>query len=132
MRDRGPHPGPGGQPSPLEGAHAPQAERGLQAERTRLAWRRTGTALALAAVVLGRLALPTLGYAALVAAAVVLACIGWMLLAASRRTRLSTPPGADPRLADSILRDGTAPTLVTAVVVALAALELAAGLLRRP
>jgi Domain of unknown function (DUF202) len=102
------------------------SEGGAAAERTRLAWRRTGATVALGAVVLGRLALPELGYAAAAAAAVTVAGAMWVLITSSRRRRLTPDPGVDPELADSVLVDGWAPAVITAVVVLLFLLEITA------
>jgi Domain of unknown function (DUF202) len=96
------------------------------AERTRLAWRRTGATVALGAAVLGRLALPEVGYAAAVAAAAAVIGSGWVVIASSRRRRLTLRPGADPELADSVLVDGRAPAAVAAAVMLLFLLELTA------
>jgi uncharacterized membrane protein YidH (DUF202 family) len=101
------------------------SERGLHAERTRLAWRRTGAALAGIAVVLGRLAMPEMGSAAVIAGAAALAGASWTVLAASRPRRLARPPGIDQRLADSVLTDGRPAAIVTASVIVLCVLELA-------
>ncbi|RFU22061.1 DUF202 domain-containing protein [Geodermatophilus marinus] len=57
----------------MSGPPGPVFDDGLQAERTALAWRRTALAMAVGAVVGGRLAAPALGLAALVVAGIGLA-----------------------------------------------------------
>lgn len=63
----------------------PAPDAGLQAERTVLAWRRTGLAMALAAVVAGRLAVPVFGVVALVLTGVGLLQAVAVAAAAGRR-----------------------------------------------
>ncbi|MGY1807107.1 DUF202 domain-containing protein [Blastococcus sp. SYSU D00669] len=62
-------------------------DRGLQAERTALAWRRTALAMAVAAVGAGRLAAPVIGVLAVVLAAVGLVQAAFVGYRAERRYR---------------------------------------------
>ncbi|WP_432476799.1 DUF202 domain-containing protein [Nocardioides sp. GXQ0305] len=60
---------------------------GMQAERTALAWQRTGLSVAVAAAVLARLTYGDLGGGALVVLAVCLGLCGWVMLDTRRRYR---------------------------------------------
>jgi uncharacterized membrane protein YidH (DUF202 family) len=70
---------------------------GLQPERTALAWRRTGLAVAVGAVAGARLLAAALGAAAVVVAVLGLALAALFLFGATRRAR---------RAQDALLRDG--------------------------
>jgi uncharacterized membrane protein YidH (DUF202 family) len=70
---------------------------GLQPERTALAWRRTGLAVAVGAVAGARLLAPALGAAAVAVAVFGLALAALFLFGATRRAR---------RAQDALLRDG--------------------------
>ena len=61
--------------------------RGMQAERTALAWQRTGLSVALAAAVLARLTYGDLGAWALLALALSLGLCGWVLVESRARYR---------------------------------------------
>jgi len=60
---------------------------GMQAERTALAWQRTGLSVAVAAAVLARLTYRDLGAWAMLALAACLALCGWVLVDTRRRYR---------------------------------------------
>ena len=62
----------------------PEPAHGMQAERTALAWQRTGLSVAVAAAVLARLTYADLGAWALVALGACLALCGWMLVGTRR------------------------------------------------
>ena len=66
---------------------------GMQAERTALAWQRTGLSVAVAAAVLARLTYGDLGAWALVVLAVCLALCGWVLTDTRRRSHGRGPAG---------------------------------------
>ncbi len=93
---------------------------GMQAERTALAWQRTGLSVAVAAAVLARLTYGDLGGWALVVLAVCLALCGWVLLDTRRRYHGRAPAGAGrPGI-------GGWAAAVTASVVVMGVAELAA------
>ncbi len=60
---------------------------GMQAERTALAWQRTGLSVAVAAAILARLTYGDLGVWALLALAVSLGLCGWVLVESRTRYR---------------------------------------------
>ena len=98
------------------------------AERTTLAWRRTGLALLVGALTIGRLTLEDLGAGVVVPAGFVAGAAVWVLAGAARARR---PAGAtDPTDGMSVLRDGRLPAVVAGLVAALALGELAAALAR--
>ena len=70
--------------------------RGMQAERTTLAWQRTGLSVAVAAAVLARLTYGDLGGWALLPLAVCLALCGWVLVDTRRRYRRAVRDDARP------------------------------------
>jgi putative membrane protein len=65
---------------------------GRQAERTALAWQRTGLSVAVAATVLARLTYGDLGAVSLLALAVCLGLCGWVLVDTRRRDRRRSSP----------------------------------------
>ena len=65
---------------------------GRSAERTALAWQRTGLSVVVAAAVLARLTYDDLGAVAVLALVACLVLCGWMLLGIRRRT----PPSRRP------------------------------------
>ncbi|WP_309233902.1 DUF202 domain-containing protein [Micromonospora sp. ATA51] len=84
MIDHGSSPSPDPSPGPVS-----SADRGLQVERTVLAWRRTAAALVVASAAVGRFLLPHLG-GWIFLAAVVSATTAVIVAAAALRRRL--PP----------------------------------------
>ncbi len=101
--------------------------RGMAPERTALAWTRTGLALLGAGLLIGRLALGSLGLAVVVPVALALALSGWVLVTSLRRgrwSRIVTNEG----LPASVLHDGRLPAVVAVIVTLLCACELASVL----
>ena len=92
-------------------------ERGLQQERTVLAWRRTGLALAAGSLVVARLLLPDVGPALVVPGLVAAALAVWVV----RRTVHRGRHAIDGR-GLTVLRDGR---IVAAVSLALGLLAVA-------
>lgn len=101
-----------------------EAVHGMQAERTALAWQRTGLSIAVAAAVLARLTYDDLGAWALLALAVSLGLCGWVL--ADSRSRYRGRVGLRPTRAGL---GGWSAALCASVVV-MGTTELAALLLR--
>lgn len=97
-------------------------------ERTSLAWRRTGLALLIGSLTIGRLTLETLGPAVVVPTVLAAALAGWVLIASLRTRRLARAHPGDPTF--SVLADGRLPAVVAALVAGLAAGELLAALVR--
>jgi len=99
-------------------------------ERTALAWRRTGLALLVGVLTIGRLTLDTLGPAVLVPCALGVVLAGWVLIASLGQRRVARANADEP--AFSVLADGRLPVVVAGLVAGLALGELAstvAGLL---
>lgn len=101
---------------------------GLQQERTTLAWRRTGLALAVAALVVGRLTATDLGPMAVVLTAAAAVASAWVAIVTLRRRRLAGVSSTDSTFG-SVPHDGKAPAAVAAVIGVLCLLEVAAVLL---
>ena len=97
-------------------------------ERTTLAWRRTGLALVVGALTIGRLTLEDLGVAVVVPTAVVAALATWVLVGAGGLRRPSAGAAGEPPF--SVLRDGRLPAVVAALVGVLALGELVAATTR--
>ena len=106
------------------GASAP---RGMAPERTALAWSRTGLALLGAGLLVGRLALGSLGLAVVVPLALALALTGWVLVNSLRRGRWSRPV-TNEGLPASVIHDGRLPAVVAVIMTLLCACELASTL----
>jgi len=100
-------------------------DRGAQQERTTLAWRRTGLALVVGALTIGRLTLDTLGPAVVVPTLLSTCLALWVVLATLRGRRAARPHPGEP--AFSVLSDGRLPAVVAALVCALATGELIAA-----
>jgi len=111
-------------PAPTPGGAVP--DRAAPQERTALAWRRTGLALLVAALTIGRLTLDALGPAVVVPTAVGVAAAGWVVVLAVPARRLARRHPAEPTF--SVLADGRLPAVVAALVGGLALGELLAAL----
>ena len=107
---------------------APADDRGAAQERTTLAWRRTGLALVVGALTIGRLTLDHLGPGVVVPTALVAVLGVGVLLGAARARRLAGGRDGKPEL--SVLRDGRLPGVVASLMAVLALGELASGLAR--
>lgn len=94
-------------------------------ERTTLAWRRTGLALLVGALAVGRLTLDTLGPAVVVPTLMGAALALWVIIVALRSRRFARPHPDQP--AFSLLADGRLPTVVACLVAGLALGELVAA-----
>ena len=94
-------------------------------ERTTLAWRRTGLALLVGSLTIGRLTLNTLGPAVIVPTALGALLAGWVIVVSLRARRFARPHPEHP--AFSLLADGRLPVVVAALVGGLALGELAAA-----
>ena len=99
---------------------------GAQQERTTLAWRRTGLALVVGALTIGRLTLDALGPVAALPAVLAASLALWVVVESLRNRRLARPHPGEP--AFSVLADGRLPALVAVVVGGLALGELIAAL----
>ena len=94
-------------------------------ERTSLAWRRTGLALVVGCLTIGRLTLDTLGPAVVLPTVLGAALAAWVVLGALRARRLARAHPEEPTF--SVLADGRLPAVVGALVGALALGELLAA-----
>ena len=109
-------------------------DRTAPQERTALAWQRTGLALVVGALTIGRLSLDHLGSVVVVPTVVAASLAGWVLVAAVRERRPVRGPadGSAETSADgpqfSVLADGRLPAVVATLVGGLAAGELLAAL----
>ena len=110
---------------PDAGSPPPASDRTAPQERTALAWRRTGLALLVGALTIGRLTLDSLGPVVVLPTALAAALAGWVLLVSLRSRRLARPHPEQP--AFSVLADGRLPAVVAALVGGLALAELAAA-----
>lgn len=106
---------------PQPGA-GPAADNGLQRERTTLAWRRTGLALIVAALVIGRLSAQETGPAAVVpivfGVVVVAVALVWTLREGPR------DGSGGVSAFDSVLTDGRLPASLSLLAVLLCLVEL--------
>lgn len=107
----------------------PARDPGLQQERTALAWRRTGLALVVGALTVGRLTMDTLGSGVVLPAAVALLLATWVVGVTLRSRRYAVAHPEEPHF-DRLLRDGRVPAVVALVAGALALGELVSALLR--
>jgi len=102
-------------------AHPP-FDPGLQPERTALAWRRTGLAVAVGGVVGARVLAPALGAGAVVVAVLGLALAALLLLGSTRRVRRTQ----NALLQDGHLASGPGGRLVATVCIACTVVGVAA------
>ena len=105
--------------SPPSDATAPE-------ERTALAWRRTGLALLVGALPIGRISLSALGPVVVVPTVIAVSLAGWVVVAALRARRMTRLHPDQP--AFSVLADGRLPGVVAGLVGGLALGELAAAI----
>ncbi|HET6968915.1 MAG TPA: DUF202 domain-containing protein [Ornithinibacter sp.] len=108
------------------GARRPAPDPAAPQERTALAWRRTGLALLVGSLTIGRLSLDALGPAVVVPTVLGAALAAWVLVVALRARRLARAHPGEPTF--SVLADGRLPALVAVLVGALALGELLAAL----
>jgi uncharacterized membrane protein YidH (DUF202 family) len=109
---------------PDAGSPPPASDRTAPQERTALAWRRTGLALLVGALTIGRLSLDSLGPVVVLPTALAAALAGWVLLQALRVRRMARAHADQP--AFSVLADGRLPVVVAGLVGGLALGELLA------
>jgi uncharacterized membrane protein YidH (DUF202 family) len=101
---------------------------GLQQERTMLAWRRTGLALLVGSLTIGRLTLEVIGPVVVVPTVLTATLAGWVVVESLRSRRLARAHPHEPGF--SVLSDGRLPAAVAAVLAGLAAAEVAAAVVR--
>lgn len=107
----------------------PWRDPGLQQERTVLAWRRTGLALVIGSLTVGRLTMDTLGAAVLVPAVITAVLAAWVVGATLRGGRSAIAHPDEPTF-DRVLRDGRVPAVVAVAAGTVAVVELAAAGMR--
>ena len=111
---------------PDAGWSPPASDSTAPQERTALAWRRTGLALLVGALTIGRLTLDTLGPVVVLPTLVAATVAGWVLVEALRARRFVRPHPDEPGF--SVLADGRLPLVVAGLVGGLALGELLAAL----
>ena len=99
---------------------------GMQQERTTLAWRRTGLALLVGSLTIGRLTLESLGPLVVVPTVMTAAMATYVVLESLRQRRLAHEHPDDPRFL--VMRDGRLVAVVALVIGTLALGELVAAL----
>jgi uncharacterized membrane protein YidH (DUF202 family) len=100
---------------------------GLQQERTTIAWRRTSLSLAVAALVVGRLAIEASAPVLIVAGSAAMIIALWSGLVTMRRGRWATASQSEPEF-QLMLRDGRLPLAVALVAGGLCVIALALSL----
>src|SRR5699024_600037 len=101
-------------------------DEGLQGERTALSWRRTGLALLVRSLVLGRLTLERSGPVVVVVIGIAAVVVLWPMVDAFRHGRMALVSPCCERFS-YLRRDGGLPAAMTLTAVMLAAVELAVG-----
>lgn len=99
-----------------------ERDPGMQQERTTLAWRRTGLALLVGSLTIGRLTLETLGAAVVIPTAMTAVLALWIVAVALRERRLARDHPGEPIF--SVLAGGQLPA-ATALTVGLLAAAVA-------
>ncbi len=99
---------------------------GMQQERTTLAWRRTGLALLVGSLTIGRLTLASLGPAVVVPTVLTASLALYVLADTLRQRRLAHAHPDEPNF--SVLRDGRLVVAVSTVIGVLALGEVVAAL----
>jgi putative membrane protein len=102
------------------------ADRGAQQERTTLAWRRTGLALVVGALTVGRLTVDTLGPVVVVPVLLAAAGAAWVVRGALRGRRPTGDTSGGASL--SVLSDGRLPAALAVVLALVGVAELASAL----
>ncbi len=110
---------------PDAGWSPPAPDPAAPQERTALAWRRTGLALLIGALTIGRLTLDSLGPVVVLPTVIGATLAAWVLVEALRARRMARPHQDQPGF--SVLADGRLPGVVAGVVGGLALGELAAA-----
>lgn len=99
---------------------------GMQQERTTLAWRRTGLALVVGSLTIGRLTLDSLGPLVVVPTVLTTAMALYVVADSLRQRRLALEHPEDPRF--SVMRDARLVAVTALVIGILAVGEVAAAL----
>ncbi len=105
----------------------PPADRGMQQERTLLAWERTGLSLVVAALAVGRHAIEEPGALIAVPCLLVAACGVWIYLTSLRQGRQARTSLREPPFC-AVLHDGRLPAVVAALMTTLCLCEAASAL----
>lgn len=100
---------------------------GLQQERTRLAWRRTTLALAVATLIIGRLTFTNVGIPVVLPIVVAFAGALWIFVTLHRRRGAAHP--LEPSFS-TLLHDGRLPLVVAGITVLLCLTEIGSVLAR--
>ncbi len=98
---------------------------GMQQERTTLAWRRTGLALLVGSLTIGRLTLDSLGSAVVIPTVITASLALYVLADTLRQHRLAHVHPEEPGF--SVLRDGRLVVVVSTVIGVLALGEVVAA-----
>ena len=110
---------------PDAGGSPPASDPTAPQERTALAWRRTGLALLVGALTIGRLTLDSLGPVVVLPTVIAASLACWVLVESLRVRRMARTHPDQPGF--SVLADGRLPVVVAGLVGGLALGELAAA-----